>query len=434
MIRVKDTSKIPNPPEEINFFCGFDWARHDHYFVLKNTSNEVLDEGYFPNSPEGFEDFLARLDACRDGRPVALIIEATRGSATSVLARVEWVKLYPVNPSKTRKLIELDGSGDGKNDPRDSHLLCDHLISNHHKLRRDYESDEDILCLRELVQTEDEYIGGQTRLKNRIKAQIGQFCPGLEAMVGNKLDIRAYTQYLLTLDPRQLAGDDKVVQLLHKHHVRSKKVVERFLERHRKLQMLPLGQKLLAVHVEKLRGLVRQLHVIQDDLGKCETEIAAYFNELPNADIYRSQPGLGERLAPRMAALFGKNPEKNFANKNEACAYFGQSPVTESSGGCDKNREPRRKRLARKKEVKKRRSCNGQARHTAFLWSRATECLSDVRAPWQRAYLARQKERGDKAATRYRKLGKKMITVLYTCLANNQPYSLDLYQKNSHGQ
>ncbi len=432
MSQIQNTSKVPDPDRKINFFCGFDWARHDHYFVLKNHSHDILDEGYFPNSAEGFEDFLKRLDTQRQGQTVNLIIEATRGSATSVLSTIDWITLYPVNPSKTRKLIELDGSGKGKNDPRDCNLLCDYLIGNHNKLRTDNECDEDILCLRELILTESELIAEQTRLKNRIRAQIVLFCPGLEAMVCEKLDTEAYTQYLLKFDPRRPAANDKVKDHLHKHHVRAKGAVNRFLEQHDALRTLPLGKKLLAIHVEKLRSLVRQLHQIQAELGNCQSDIAGYFYALPNAEIYLSMPGLGERLAPRMAAFFGKDPVKNFANKDEACAYFGQSPVTESSGGYDKKKEGRkRQQPAGKVEVKKRRSCNRRARHTAYLWSRATGCLSKVYAPWQREYLKRLKERGDKTATRYRKLGRKMIAILYTCLVNEKAYSIELYQKNT---
>ena len=131
-----------------------------------------------------------------------------------------------------------------------------------------------------------------------------------------------------------------------------------------------------------------------------------------------------------MAAYFGKDPCKNFASKAEACAYFGQSPTTASSGGHDGGKESRRRPV--KTTVSKRRSCNSKARHTAYLWSRALACLSEVNAPWQRKYLATLKERGDGSATRYRKLGKKMIAVLYTCLVTNQPYSEDVYKKNAH--
>lgn len=435
--KTREKQETTHPPGGPELFCGFDWARHDHYFVFKDGAGEVLDEGYFANSAAGFGDFLARLGTHRAGRQVHLIIEANRGSATSVLATADWITLYPFNPSKTRQLIELDGSGNGKGDPRDSHLLCDHITANHHKLRTEGERDEDILCLRELILTEDENIADQTRFKNRIRAQIAQFCPELEAMVGDKLDTRAYSHYLLKFDPLQPAPGEEVARHLRENHVRSKRVIAAFVEKHEAVAPLPPGAKLLAVHAEKLRALVRQLHAVQEELAQCQGEITAYFNELPNAEIYRSLPGLGERLAPRMAAYFGKAPTDNFASKAEAWAYFGQSPVTLSSGGHD-GRGPGggRKKARRpvKKTVTKRRSSNSKARHSAYLWSRAMACLSEVNAPWQRKYLAKLKERGDGSATRYRKLGKKMIAILYACLVNNQPYSLKVYEKNSHAK
>ena len=207
----------PNP--EIQFFCGFDWARHDHYFVLKTRSHRVLHEGYFQNSANGFQEFFECLEAHRNGQDVALIIESNRASVLTLLGMKDWITLYPVNPAVTRKLIELEGSGKGKNDARDSNLLCDYAIGNHHKLRVEHERDPDILCLRELVETEDELIAERTRFKNRITAQIPQLCPDLAEMVGSKLDIKAYSEYLLRFDPRKPASDASVKKHLKKHHV-----------------------------------------------------------------------------------------------------------------------------------------------------------------------------------------------------------------------
>jgi hypothetical protein len=69
--------------------------------------------------------------------------------------------------------------------------------------------------------------------------------------------------------------------------------VESFLEKHRALKVLPLDSKLLAIHLEKLRSLVRQLKLTQEELCLCKGEIEAFFSALPNAEIYRSMAGLG---------------------------------------------------------------------------------------------------------------------------------------------
>ena len=430
MPKTQTSQPLAESAPEIQFFCGFDWARHDHYFVLKTRSHRVLHEGYFQNSASGFQEFFECLEAHRNGETVALIIESTRASAAALLGMKDWIRLHPVNPAVTRKLIELDGSGKGKNDARDSNLLCDYAIGNHENLRVEHEHDPDILCLRELVETEDELVAERTRLKNRITAQIAQICPDLAEMVCGKLDIKAYSEYLLRFDPREPVSDAEVRKHLKEHHVFGAKTQEGFLEKHRALQTLPLDGKLLVVHLEKLRSLVRQLQLIQGELCSCQSDIHAFFCALPCAEIYRSMAGLGDCLAPRMAALFGKDPEKTFANKREVNAYFGQSPVTESSGGKAKDRKKTGEH--EKKTVNRRRSCNRFARQTTYLWSSSVARLGDDHAPWQRAFLKRCKERGDSRATRYRKLGQKLLAVLYTCLINNEPYSHDRYMNNIH--
>lgn len=432
MSNTQTSDPIADCAPDVQFFCGFDWARHDHYFVLKTRSHRVLYEGYFQNTADGFQSFFECLETHRNGQNVALIIEGNRTGTLTLLSMKEWITLYPVNPAITRKLIELEGSGKGKNDPRDSHLLCDYAIGNLHKLRIEHERDPDIICLRELVETEDELICNRSRLKNRIKAQFAQLCPGFADLVGSKLDIKAYSEYLLRFDPRKLASDANVKKHLKAHHVNGTKTVKTFLEKHRALKVLPLDSKLVAVHLEKLRSLVRQLQLIQAELCLCKGEIEVFFSTLPNAEIYRSMAGLGEALAPRMAALFGKNPEKAFANKQEVNAYFGQSPVTESSGGKDKGRK--KEGEYEKKNVIKRRSCNRFARNTTYLWAGSVARLNEDYVPWQRAFLDRCKERGDSTATRYRKLGQKMLAVLYTCLINGELYSQETYLKNIHAK
>ena len=150
-------------------------------------------------------------------------------------------------------------------------------------------------------------------------------------------------------------------------------------------------------------------------LVKC---IDGLFNDLPQAPIYRSMPGVGARIGPRLADLFGSEPGKTFASKAQALAYFGQTPLTLQTGS--KNN----------KIVKKRTNCQRRARHAIYLWARVTN-LND-RSDWQRTYLDKCKARGDGLPTRYRKLGKKLVSILYRCLVDNVPYDREIYMKNLH--
>jgi transposase len=55
------------------------------------------------------------------------------------------------------------------------------------------------------------------------------------------------------------------------------------------------------------------------------------FGQHPDAEIYRSQPGLGEVLGARVLAEFGDDPGR-YADAKARKNYSGMSPITKASG------------------------------------------------------------------------------------------------------
>ena len=80
--------------------------------------------------------------------------------------------------------------------------------------------------------------------------------------------------------------------------------------------------------------------------------------------------------------------------------------------------------------MQKRVNCQKRARDTIYLWARVTNL--NERDDWQRAFLDKRKEKGDGIPTRYRKLGKKLVSILYRCLVDGVPYDPTIYMKNLH--
>ena len=423
---MKDDNQPKSHPR-IHFFCALDWGRRDHYYVLKDPHQKVLSEGYFESSHAGFKQFLAQLEASRGSEPVALIIEANQGAPFQALIEVPWLVLCLVNPVKTRKLQELDGSGRGKSDPRDSHLLCDYLIGHYSDLVGYVERDGLFRTLSVEVGLEEDLIAEQTRLINRIQDWIYQVCPDLRLVAG-KIKNTLFQDYVLRFSPMETDSREAVRQFLQNYRLRSADLQEQLVQQHS--QARPLGEDCRVQEAlwERIRCWVRGLQTFQKELKACEKRIDKLFAQLPQAPIYRSLNMVGPRLAPRLATLFGSDPSKAFANAAQANAYFGQSPVTHSSGGMDK-----KKRLPSdrdKKQVLKRLSCNRFARHTCFLWSRC--CAMSAKETWQKQFLQRHKDRGDQPGTRYRKLGRKQVQILFRCLVDNRPYDDDLFCRSLH--
>lgn len=404
------------PP--VNLFVAVDWASETHYHVIQSPAGETLAEGYFQNRADGFERLLASLDALRVGGDAALIFEATRGAVHYALLGVPWLRLCPVNPVKTRKLNELDGSSRGKSDPRDARLLCGYLRGNAAELlKRRPEGDSLTLRLREALALEHSLVERVTKLKQRIHKEVNSLCPQLAALLGD-LESRIHRDCLLELSPVDLPSRKRIEEFLHARRTRDPERVEAFAKAYRALRCLGRDRQLQLEQLENLRCSARLLGGAVEELRRCEARIDALFERMPQAAIYRSMPDVGARLGPRLAGLFGSRPSETFACKEQALAYFGQSPLTWQTGAKDN------------KSVRKRPCCHRQARHVAYLWARVANLSPG--SGWQRSYLSKCKQRGDGVPTRYRKLGKKLVSILYRCLVDNVPYDPEKYAANLH--
>ena len=79
------------------------------------------------------------------------------------------------------------------------------------------------------------------------------------------------------------------------------------------------------------RAVVGQLGEINRQLKELEAELAAHFEQHPDAAIYRAMPGLGVVLGTRVLGEFGDDPERYESAKSRR-NYAGTSPLTVASG------------------------------------------------------------------------------------------------------
>ena len=79
------------------------------------------------------------------------------------------------------------------------------------------------------------------------------------------------------------------------------------------------------------RAAVAQISEINRQLTELEAELASHFEQHPDAEIYRSMPGLGVVLGARVLGEFGDDPERYDSAKSRR-NYAGTSPLTVASG------------------------------------------------------------------------------------------------------
>jgi transposase len=70
---------------------------------------------------------------------------------------------------------------------------------------------------------------------------------------------------------------------------------------------------------------------LNEQISDLETTLANHFEKHPDADIYRSLPGLGVILGARVLGEFGDDPNR-YTNAKSRKNYAGTSPLTIASG------------------------------------------------------------------------------------------------------
>ena len=80
-----------------------------------------------------------------------------------------------------------------------------------------------------------------------------------------------------------------------------------------------------------VRSLTAVITALNTQIKAMEVQVATHFGRHPDAERYRSQPGLGEVLAARVLAEFGDDPTR-YADARSRKNYAGTSPITKASG------------------------------------------------------------------------------------------------------
>src|SRR3989442_1280355 len=86
-----------------------------------------------------------------------------------------------------------------------------------------------------------------------------------------------------------------------------------------------------AAYGTSVASTVRLLRGLNVELARLEAELAPSFEKHPDAEIYRSLPGLGIVLGARVLSEFGDDRTR-FAHPRARRNYAGNSPITKTSG------------------------------------------------------------------------------------------------------
>ena len=225
-------------------------------------------------------------------------------------------------------------SGGGKSDASDAKLLADLVRTDRHNHRPIAGDSLDAEAIKVLARAHQSLIWARTRHTNAMRSALREYYPAAllafeDLAHGDALGVlgRAPT-------PEQGAHLDlPAIQSALKRGGRKRNIATRAREIRAALRSEQLGAPpaVAAAFGATTRAAVGIIAELNRQISELEAELAAHFETHPDADIYRSLPGLGVVLGARVLGEFGDDPNR-YTDAKSRKNYAGTSPLTVASG------------------------------------------------------------------------------------------------------
>lgn len=405
----------PSPQtESFAAFVGIDWADKEHAICVLDGDRNTSDQ--LKHSAEAIDAWATQMHEQFGGRPVAVAIEQSRGGLFHALMQYEHLRLFPINPKKAanyRKALACSGA---KSDPADAHMLARYLREHHDHLRA-WEGDtletRRIAALCELRRKIVEARKSETqRLGSMLKLYFPQALDLVESLPGPLHGPLALELLGRWPSPKELqrANPKTLQKFFRQHGQRNDEKIKEQIQRIRAFRHLTEDAAIIEPTVLYVGLLLKQIEQFNEAIAEFEKQIASAFSKHEDAAIFRSLPGAGVALAPRLLAAMGSD-RKRFGEATEVQAYCGIAPVTRRSGQACR--------------VSMRRACPKFVRQTFHEFADQARKWSD----WSRAYYEHLRGQGKRHHAAVRALAFKWIRIIFRMWKTSTLYDENRYQQ-----
>lgn len=406
---------------------GIDWAEEFHDVALGTVEQGVVEQFRIVHGPDGVATLIERaLRLEPDPAEVRVVLETRHGLLVEALVDAGFTVL-PVNPDLVAR---RRGPARKKDDAEDARICCLIALDRHANLKTLIPHGELGGELRAIGRDDERAARDQRRLLNRLRADLQTTYPAALTLAGADLGAPTVLR-LLERWPSQpelaaASREDLVAFARAGKHGWPTRFADQvaaalaapslptrdYLVRAKAAGIRLAATQLLALH-EARRGWEARMgelllggrrsgrdHTVKDpDPGKA----------FPGGDIYLSFPGLGDRLAARVAGEIGEHISQ-FDTPNGLQCYAGRAPVTRRSGKSD---FVVARRLAHNRYL-------GDAVHQ---WA----FCSLTRSGWAREFYDAKITAGKSHHNAIRALGNRWLEILWHCLTRGV-----LYDENTH--
>jgi transposase len=409
---------------------GLDWAESFHDVALGVPGKGVIEQFRIDHGPAGVARLIGRcLELEPDPAEVRVVLETRHGLLVETLTDAGFTVL-PVNPDLVAR---RRGPARKKDDAEDARICCLLALDAYLELRKLIPHGEGGAELRAIARDDVRAARDERRLANRLRADLlavfpaaidiadGDLCaptflkllqhwPSADQLAtATHEDLEAFARSCRHGRPGVFAG--RVIGALAQPRLNARPELARaktgsiglaaaqllLLRTQRRAWDKRMGELLLGGRRPRPGAAPKE-----QDPGKA----------FPGGEIYLSMPGLGDRLAARVAGEIGEHIEQ-FTTPNALQCYAGRAPVTRRSGRSEYT-------------IARRLAYNHYLGEAVQQWA----FCSLLRSAWARQFYDDKITAGDSHHTALRKLGNRWLEVLWHCLRLGVHYNEDTHTAN----
>jgi transposase len=391
-------------------FVGDDWAEAHHDIEIEDDSGRVLARRRLPEGLAGItalHELVAEyLDPAGEPDQVLVGIETERGPWVQALLAAGYI-VYPINPMQVARYRERHSTSGAKSDAADAHLLAEivRLDRAHHRpVAGDSEIAEHVKVAARAHQT---MIWSRVRQVNALRSLLREYYPAALSAFGTDLaDRDALAVLAAAPSPEQGRRLSQArIETLLRRSGRQRNITSIAAKIRTALASEQLSARpgVVPAYAASASALVAVLTTMIEQTEVLAGQVEQGFGRHPDAEIYRSQPGLGVILGAWVLAEFGDDPDR-YPDVRSRKNYSGMSPITKASGT--------------KRVVLARYARNRRLGDALFL-----QAYSALRSsPGARAFYDRQRARGATHYQALRALANRLVGILHGCLRTRTLY------------
>ena len=387
-------------------FVGHDWAEAHHDVHVEDDQGQRLAKARLPEGVEGvarFHELVA--DLVDEPGEVTIATQTDRGLFVGALVAAGY-RVLAVNPMSTSRYRERHSTSGAKSDPGDAFVLAELARLDGHN-HQPIAGDSDLAeAIKVLARAHQSLIWTRQRQAQPTPVHAAGVLPGSPRRVRRLRSGDALA--VLAIAPTPILGrglSRSKIAAAFRRGGRQRRIDERAVEIQTALRTEQLQAPTIVVDAmgSTVTALVAIAAELTTQIGRLETDLAASFDQHPDAKIIRSLPGLGMTLGARVLAEFGDDPNR-YVDAKSRKNYAGTSPITRASG--------------KHRVVLARYARNRRLADACYLWAFATLTHS----PGARVFYDQRRAAGDTHNRALRALSNRLVGILHGCLRHQALY------------